>query len=154
MQVCSFKNPFAMLTSLSELNFTFRRFTLLVKMKEVKTMTAAQATENHGDDWGLTWYLQWGIYTSIPTWNHSQNSLAAAEALTLSYAMKQGTLFWFFWKVNGNWDNNMIRISQWKEAIIKQKYDCKVKNILMVIIVPSQGFFWLSERERAELPLQ
>ena len=43
-------------------------------------MTAAQAVENHGDDWGLPWYFQWGIYTSIPTWIHSQNSRAAAEA--------------------------------------------------------------------------
>ena len=36
-----------------------------------------QVTENHGDEWGFTWYLRWGIYTSIPTWTHSQNSLAA-----------------------------------------------------------------------------
>ena len=44
-------------------------------------MTAAHAAENHGDEWGLTWCLRWGIYTSIQTWIHSQNSLAAAEAL-------------------------------------------------------------------------
>ena len=47
------------------------------------TMAAAKAAENHGDEWGLTWHLQWGIYTSIPTLTHSQNSLAAAEALSL-----------------------------------------------------------------------
>ena len=47
------------------------------------TMAAAQTAENHGDEWGLTWYLRWGIYTSIPIWTHSQNSLAAAEALSL-----------------------------------------------------------------------
>ena len=29
------------------------------------TMAATQATENHEDEWGLTWYLQGGIYTSI-----------------------------------------------------------------------------------------
>ena len=45
-------------------------------------MAAAQAAENHGDEWGLTWYFLWSIYTSIPTWTHSQNSLAAAEALS------------------------------------------------------------------------
>ena len=33
------------------------------------------------NEWGLTWYFLWGIYTSIPNWSHSQNSLAAAEAL-------------------------------------------------------------------------
>ena len=37
--------------------------------------------KNHGDEWGLTWCLQWGIYSSIQTWTHSQNSLAAAQAL-------------------------------------------------------------------------
>ena len=45
-------------------------------------MAAAQAAENHGDDWGLTWYLQWGIYTSTAMWTHSQNSVATAEALS------------------------------------------------------------------------
>ena len=43
-------------------------------------MTAVQAAENHGDEWGLTWYLRWGTYTSTRTWTHSQNSLAAADA--------------------------------------------------------------------------
>ena len=44
------------------------------------TMDAAQAAENYGDEWGLTWYFLWWIYTSIPTWTHAQDSLAAAEA--------------------------------------------------------------------------
>ena len=35
---------------------------------------------NHGDKWGLTWYSQLGIYTSIPTRTPSHNSLTAAEA--------------------------------------------------------------------------
>ena len=39
-------------------------------------MAAPQAAENQGDEGGLTWCLQWGIYTPIPTWTHSQNSLA------------------------------------------------------------------------------
>ena len=46
-------------------------------------MAAAQAAENHGDEVGLTWYFLCGIYTSIPTWTHSQNSLAAAVAPSL-----------------------------------------------------------------------
>ena len=43
-------------------------------------MAAAQVAENYGDEWGLAWYFRWGIYTSIPTRTHLQNSLAAAEA--------------------------------------------------------------------------
>ena len=101
-------------------------------------MAAAQSAEYHGDEWGLTWCLQWGIYTSISTWTHSQNSQTAAKALSLdilpqniskmitktitistrivtSYAMKQRIPFWV-WKVSGNWDNNMIR----GKAIVEQ----------------------------------
>ena len=79
------------------------------------------------------------IYTSIPTWTHSQNSLAAgaAEALIssygtslkwsqtktvqisttkiISYAMKRSILSWICWKTNWNWDN-MIRISRLRES--------------------------------------
>ena len=75
----SFQNPFAMITSLSEIHFRFRRFILLVQQKKwfIWTMAAAQAAENHGYEWGLTWYLQWAIYRSIPTSKHSQNSVAA-----------------------------------------------------------------------------
>ena len=43
-------------------------------------MVAAEAAEDHGDEWSLTWYLRWGIYTSNPTWTHSQTLLVAADA--------------------------------------------------------------------------
>ena len=46
-------------------------------------MAVAKAAENYGGEWGLTWYLGWGKNTSIPTWTHPQNSLAAAETLSL-----------------------------------------------------------------------
>ena len=45
----------------TELYFRFRRFILLVQKKWfLWTMAAAQAAENHGDEWGLIWYLWWG----------------------------------------------------------------------------------------------
>ena len=105
------------------LNFTLESedFSLWYKRKKwfLWTMAAAQAAENHGDEWGLTWYLRWGIYTSVPTWTHGQNSLAAEEALSLkisyhgtsfidrldiqiimrmviSYAMKRGIPLWIW----------------------------------------------------------
>ena len=99
-------------------------------------MAAEQAAENHVDDRGLTWYFRRGIYTSIPTLTHPQISLAAVEALrwsslkwserasqsvlVISFAMKQDIVFWVYWKVNGNWENNMSRIFQWREAIVEQ----------------------------------
>ena len=47
-------------------------------------MAAAHAGEKHEDEWGLTWYLWWGIYTSIPTSTHTQNSLAVVQPLSLT----------------------------------------------------------------------
>ena len=87
----------------------------------------------------MTWYFLWGIYTSIPTWNHSQNLLAAAEAQSLKisphrgsfkwswrlsqsardvirYAMKWDILLRAWWKLNADWDNNTIRIPQRREG--------------------------------------
>ena len=49
----SFKNPFAMITSLSELYFRFKRFILLVQTKKVIPMncgSSIKANENHGDE--------------------------------------------------------------------------------------------------------
>ena len=92
----SFKNPFAMITSLSELYFRIRRFIFWYKQNKwfLWTMAAAQAAENYGDKWDVTWYFPWGIYTSIPTWTHSQNSLAAAEAPSLKITSHGTSLKW------------------------------------------------------------
>ena len=60
------------------LDFTFDSEDLSYWYKQKKkwflwTMATAQTAENHGDEWGLTWYFGWGIYTSIPTWSHLWN---------------------------------------------------------------------------------
>ena len=53
---------------LSCLNFTLESEDLSFWDKQKKrllwTIAVAQAAENHGDEWGLTWYFPWGIYTS------------------------------------------------------------------------------------------
>ena len=83
---------------LASLKFTLDSEDLLCWYKRKKwflwIMAAAQAAENHGDEWGLTWCLWWGIYTSIPTWTNSQNSLAAAEALMLKISFQGTSLKW------------------------------------------------------------
>ena len=80
------------------LNFTLQSEDLSFWYKWKKwflwTMVAAQAVENHGDEWGLTWYFLCGIHTSIPTWTHSQNSLAAAEAPSLKISSHGTSLKW------------------------------------------------------------
>ena len=56
------------------------------------TMVAAQAAENHGDEWGSSWYFLWGIYTSIPNWTH--NSLKATDAPSLNISSHGTSLKW------------------------------------------------------------
>ena len=45
--------------------------------------------------------------------------------IVISYEMKPGILLWIWWKVNGNWEKNMISISQWKKAISEQTLEIK-----------------------------
>ena len=47
--------------------------------------------------------------------DHEDHSNQNEKSHTL-YALKRGTLFLVYWKVNGNWDKNMIGISQWRES--------------------------------------
>ena len=79
------------------LNFTLELKDLSFWYKRKKwflwTMAAAKAAENHGDEWGLTWYFLWWIYTSMQTWIHPQNSLAA-EAPSLKISSHWTFLKW------------------------------------------------------------
>ena len=87
------------------------RFMLLIQTKKrfLWTMAAVQAAENHGDEWGLIWYLLSGIYTSIPLttftsisrsakfkdilpWNISQmiiKTVPISTRIVISYAIKR-----------------------------------------------------------------
>ena len=81
----SFKNPSAMITSLSELHFRLRRFILLLQTKERVSVSYGSRTSSW-KSWKwvrLNWYLRWGIYTSIPIRTHSQNSVTARKAPSL-----------------------------------------------------------------------
>ena len=89
----------------------------------------------YGDEWGSTWYLWWEIYTSFPAWTHSWNSVPGEEAMSLKISTYETSPnnheehpnqldnnnnlcdekgFWVWRKVNSKWDNNMVRISQWR----------------------------------------
>ena len=74
------------------------------------TMAAAQAAvldkwlySYFWDEWGLTWCLQWRIYTSISPWTPSQNSFAARQALSLKISSHETSLKW------------SQRLSQWAQ---------------------------------------
>ena len=133
----SFKNPFATITSLFELYLRIRRFFSLVQTKKVISMNYGSSTSSW-KPW--RWmrldliFSMWYIYINsnlnpltkftsssrstkfkdILPWNISQmitKTIPISTRIVISYAMKWGILFWISWKGNGNWDNNMIRIS-------------------------------------------
>ena len=58
-------------------------------------------------------------FKDILSWNISQmitKTIPISTRITISYAMKRGILFSVRRTVNGNWDNNMIRIFWWRES--------------------------------------
>ena len=138
----SFKNPFATITSLSELSFRSRRFILLVQTKKVISMDYGSCTSSwkprrlarldliltmrdiciNSNMNPLTTFTSSSRsieFKDILPWNISQMILKTVPIRTrivISYAMKWSTLLWIWWKVIGNWDTNMIRISQWVES--------------------------------------
>ena len=44
------------------------------------------------------------------------NTTPISMRTVISNVIKQGIPLLVYWKVNGNWDNNMIRISEWRES--------------------------------------
>ena len=137
----SFKDPFVMITSLFELYFRIRWFILLIQTQKVISMNYGSSTSSWKP---RRWmkpdliFFMWDIYINsnlnlltkfasssrstkfkdILLCNISQmitKTIPISTRIVISYAMKRGIPLWIWWKVSGNWDNNMIRISQWKE---------------------------------------
>ena len=130
-----------MITSLSELYFRIRRFIPLVQTKRVISMNYGSSTSSQKPQKWMRLDLIFSLrdiyinsnpnpltkFTSssrstnlkdILPWNISQmimKTIPISTRIVISYAMKWGILLWNWWKVNGNWDNNMIKISQWRE---------------------------------------
>ena len=70
-------------------------------------------------------------FIEIIPWNISQMMMKTASISTrivVSYVMKQSILLWIWWNVNGNWDNNMIRISQWRKSYCRTNTSIKIKK--------------------------
>ena len=58
-------------------------------------------------------------FKDIFPWNMSQmitKIIPISTRIVISNEVEWGILFWVWWKVNGNWDDNMIRTSQWRES--------------------------------------
>ena len=133
----SFRNPFAMVTSLSELYFRFRRFILLVQTKKVISMNYGSSTSSwkpwrwvrldlmlmmrniyiHSNLNQLTKFTSSSRSTDVKdilSRNISQmitKTVPISTRIVISNAMKVRIPLY-----DGNWNNNIIRISQWRES--------------------------------------
>ena len=138
----TFKNPFPTITSLSELYFRFRRLILLVQTKKVVSMNYGSSTSSW-KPWRrksldlifsvrdmyiisnlkvLTKFVicsRSSEFKDIITRNISHmitKTVTITKRIVISYTMKQGIPFGVCRKLKGNWDNNMIRISRWRQS--------------------------------------
>ena len=109
-----------MITSLSELGLKFWRFILLVqKRKEwfLWALTAAQVPENYEYEWSFS--SRSTNFKDILPQNMSQfitKIVSICMRIVMSFAMKRAIPFWVRRKVNGNRENNGIRISYRRES--------------------------------------
>ena len=127
----SFNNLFATIASLPELYFKFRKF-IVGTNKKVTSMNYGSIKSS----WKPQKWVRLDLTFMMRDWTHSQNLLAANALKHLqndhrncpnhhknSHKLynKTGHPVLSWWKVNGNCDNDMIRISQWRKAI-ENKY--------------------------------
>ena len=149
----SFKNPSATITSLPELYFRIRRFILLVQMKNVISMNY-DSSRNTWKPWrwvrlDLIFSMR-DIYTNpnldlypkftssrssefkdIFPWSISEKIMKTfpiSMRIIISYAMKRGIPLWIWWNVNGNWENNMTWIFQWRESHCRTNTSIRKRN--------------------------
>ena len=99
------------------------------------TITAAQAAEKHGDEWDVTLYLWWGTYTSVPTWTHSQNSLAVAEAPSLKISFHRTSLRWYS-SVESIGEFFFVRIKNY------EKFLDMVISLILIMAVKAHSQIW------------
>ena len=143
-----------MIISLPELYFRFRRLIILVQTNTVISMNYG-SSKSSWKPWrwvGLALILLMGdIYINsnlnpllkftsssrstefkdILPWNIPKmitKTVSISKRIVISYAMKWAIPLLIWWNVNGNWDNNMIRISQWRESLCKTNTSIKRKK--------------------------
>ena len=139
-----------MITSLYELSLKIIKFFSLVQTKKVISMNYASSTSS----WKPWRWMRLDLifsmrdiyinsnlnpltkftsssrstkFKDILSWNISQmitKTIPISTRIGISYAMKQGFPLWIWWKVNGNWDINMIRIPKEGKAIVEQILVC------------------------------
>ena len=70
-------------------------------------------------------------FKDIIPWNISQmitKTIPISTRIVISYVMKWGILLWIWSKVNGNWDNNMIRLFHWRGSYCRTNTSDRIKK--------------------------
>ena len=148
ISICDFSsfNSFVTITSLSKLYCRFRRFILLVQRKKVISMSCNSWTSswkpwkwvrldliltmrdiytnsNLNPQTKFTSSSRSSQFKGILLWSISQiimKTILISTRIVISYSVKQGTQLWILWKVNENWDNNMIRFPNGVKTKVEQ----------------------------------
>ena len=162
----------------TKLYFRFRWFILLVQTKKMISMNYGSNT-SCWKPWRLVTFdlilTMRDIYTNsnlnpLTKFTSSSRSIESKDIflryisqiitktipistrIVINYAMKRGILFWVCWKVNENWDNNMIRISQRRDShcrtntsVTRKKYILKCRTVRATVRVPSRKVNHLSK---------
>ena len=138
---------------MSELYFRFRRFILWVQTKKLISINYGSSTSS----WNPWRWMRLDLILSMRDIHINSNLnplkkfpssrsnefkkilpwiiskmvtkiVTISTRIVISYAMKRDILLWISWKVSGNWDNDMARISQWREAIVEQILASEERN--------------------------
>ena len=78
-------------------------------------------------------------------------TIPISTRIVISNAMKRSIPLWIWWKVNGNWDNNLIRISLWRAShcrtstsVRRKKKILKCRTMRITVCGPSRKVNHLS----------
>ena len=87
-------------------------------------------------------------FKGIFPWNISQMITKITPITTrivISYTMKRDILFWLWKKVNGNWNNNIVRISQMRKSYWRINTSVGKKKFKRAGQSESQSGIWVGK---------
>ena len=104
-----FKSPFAKFAGLSEIQFWFRYLPLRAdEISDFSELFSKFSRGRRGTK--IKDVLPCNIFQII------MKTIPMHATIVISCVMKRGINFWFWKRLNENWDNNMTITSQWRES--------------------------------------
>ena len=90
-------------------------------------------------------------FKDILPWNISQmitKTVTINTRIVIGCAMKRDIPFWVWRKINGNWENNTIRVSQWRESHCRASASIRRKKSKTAGLWQSQSTIWVRSFEK------